>query len=85
MQQEGGETDQYVEPFVIVDADGKAIGTVEDDDAVVICNFRADRVVEISKAFEYEDFNSFDRVRFPKVLSNHVQVSRNVSNATGEV
>lgn len=24
-------------------------------------------MVEISKAFEYEDFNSFDRKRFPKV------------------
>jgi hypothetical protein len=46
---------------------GKPVGTVEDDDAVVIANFRADRVVEISKAFEYEDFDSFDRVRFPKV------------------
>ena len=63
---EGGDSDQYVDPFVIVDADGKAVGTVEDDDAVVICNFRADRVVEISKAFEYADFKTFDRVRFPK-------------------
>ena len=24
-------------------------------------------MVEISKAFEYEDFTAFDRVRFPKV------------------
>lgn len=63
----GGATDQYVEAFVIVDDEGKPVGTVEDDDAVVIANFRADRVVEISKAFEYEDFDSFDRVRFPKV------------------
>lgn len=63
---EGGDSDQYIEPFVIVDNEGKAVGTVEDDDAVVIANFRADRVVEISKAFEYADFTSFDRVRFPK-------------------
>lgn len=63
---EGGVSDQYIEPFVIVDNEGKAVGTVEDDDAVVIANFRADRVVEISKAFEYADFTSFDRVRFPK-------------------
>ena len=64
---EGGDSDQYLEPFVIVDEEGKAVGTVEDDDAVVIANFRADRVVEISKAFEYPDFKDFDRVRFPKV------------------
>ena len=61
-----GATDQYVAPFVIVGDDGEAVGTIQDDDAVVICNFRADRVVEISKAFEYADFDSFDRVRFPK-------------------
>jgi 2,3-bisphosphoglycerate-independent phosphoglycerate mutase len=64
---EGGDSDQYIEPFVIVDEAGAAVGTVEDNDAVVIANFRADRVVEISKAFEYADFKEFDRVRFPKV------------------
>ena len=34
---------------------------------VVLFNFRSDRMVEISKAFEYEDFKAFDRKRFPKV------------------
>ena len=46
---EGGDSDQYIEPFVIVDEAGRAVGTIEDNDAVVIANFRADRVVEISK------------------------------------
>ena len=36
-------------------------GDVQDGDAVVIFNFRADRVVELSKALEYEDFSAFDR------------------------
>ncbi len=35
--------------------------------AVVLFNFRADRMVEISKAFEYPDFDIFDRERYPKV------------------
>jgi len=38
----------------------------QDGDAVAIFNFRSDRVIEISKAFEYEDFTAFDRKRFPK-------------------
>lgn len=42
---------------------------MQDDDAVVLFNFRADRMVEISKAFEYEDFSAFHRKRFPKVQS----------------
>ena len=34
---------------------------------MALFNFRSDRMVEISKAFEYEEFNAFDRKRFPKV------------------
>jgi 2,3-bisphosphoglycerate-independent phosphoglycerate mutase len=59
-------TDQWLPPFVIVDAAGAPVGPVLDGDAVVVFNFRADRCVEISKAFEYEQFDHFDRVRFPK-------------------
>ena len=60
-------SDQHLEPFVITTADGTPVGTVEDGDAVVIFNFRADRVTEISKALEYEEFDHFDRQRFPKI------------------
>ncbi|XP_073296070.1 2,3-bisphosphoglycerate-independent phosphoglycerate mutase-like [Primulina huaijiensis] len=59
--------DQYLPPFVIVDDSGKAVGPIVDGDAVLTFNFRADRVVMIAKALEYEDFDKFDRVRFPKI------------------
>ena len=49
---EGGVSDQNIGPFVIAGADGKPIGAFQDGDAVVIANFRSDRVIEISKAFE---------------------------------
>jgi len=39
---------------------------VQDGDAVVLINFRADRMVEMSKALEYDDFTAFHRKRFPK-------------------
>ncbi len=58
--------DQDLDPFVIAE-DGKAVGTIEDGDSVVFYNFRGDRAIEISKAFEAVDFDKFDRVRFPKV------------------
>ncbi|KAG2502044.1 hypothetical protein HYH03_000538 [Edaphochlamys debaryana] len=61
-------SDQYIDPFVIVDKNGAPVGTIQDNDAVVLFNFRADRMVEISKAFEYEDFSTFDRERFPENL-----------------
>ena len=59
--------DQDLPPFVIA-KDGKPVGTVNDGDSVVFYNFRGDRSIEISKAFEAgEDFTQFDRVRVPKV------------------
>ena len=60
-------TDQYLDPFVIAD-DGAPIGTIENEDAVVCFNFRGDRAIELSIAFEADDFAYFDRVRVPKVF-----------------
>lgn len=59
-------TDQYLPPFVIAE-DSKSIGRVEDGDSVLFFNFRGDRAIEISRAFEEKDFKEFDRVRFPKI------------------
>ena len=60
-------SDQYIPPFVIA-KDGQAVGTIEDKDTVFFTNFRGDRAIELSKAFEDETFDYFDRVRRPKVF-----------------
>ncbi|KAL5991414.1 2,3-bisphosphoglycerate-independent phosphoglycerate mutase [Asimina triloba] len=60
-------SDQYLPPFVVVDENGKPAGPIVDGDAVVTLNFRADRMVMLAKALEYENFDAFDRVRFPKI------------------
>ena len=64
---ETGKIDQDLPAFVIAE-NGKPVGTVNDGDSVVFYNFRGDRAIEISKAFEQVDFDKFDRVRFPKVV-----------------
>lgn len=61
-----GTIDQDLPPFVIGEA-GKPVGTIEDGDAVVFFNFRGDRAIEITRAFEEADFDKFDRVRVPQV------------------
>lgn len=61
------QTDQYLDAFVVVNADGP-VGTIEDGDAVVFFNFRGDRAIEISRAFEEPDFSAFDRQRVPDVF-----------------
>ncbi|MBU1564432.1 MAG: 2,3-bisphosphoglycerate-independent phosphoglycerate mutase [Proteobacteria bacterium] len=60
-------TDQYMDAFVVAD-DGGPVGTIEDGDGVVFFNFRGDRAIEISRAFEEADFQEFDRVRMPKIF-----------------
>jgi len=60
-------TDQYLPSFVIAEGD-KPVGTINDGDSVVFFNFRGDRAIEISKAFEEKDFSEFDRERVPDVL-----------------
>ena len=60
-------TDQYMESFVIVDDTGP-VGTIEDGDGVIYFNFRGDRAIQISQAFDEDDFSAFDRVRRPDVF-----------------
>ena len=59
--------DQDLPPFVIA-KDGCPVGTVNDGDSVIFYNFRGDRSIEISKAFDDVNFDKFDRVRYPKVV-----------------
>lgn len=62
-----GVIDQDLPAFVIGE-NGKAIGTIEDGDSVILFNFRGDRAQELTIAFESDDsFDAFDRVRVPKV------------------
>jgi 2,3-bisphosphoglycerate-independent phosphoglycerate mutase len=60
-------TDQYLDSFVVVQ-EGKPVGPIQDGDAVVLFNFRGDRAIEISRAFEEPNFHEFDRVRVPEVF-----------------
>ncbi len=65
---ETGVIDQDLPPFVIAE-NGEPVGTVNDGDSVIFFNFRGDRSIEISKAFESgDDFDKFDRKRVPAVL-----------------
>ena len=58
--------DQDLPAFVIA-KDGEPVGQILDGDSVIFYNFRGDRAIEISKAFDDPDFTKFDRVRYPKV------------------
>lgn len=60
--------DQYFPSFVIAepDSDGNAdplrpVGLVKDEDSFIFYNFRADRAIEITRAFVEQNFQGFDR------------------------
>ncbi|MEO6924553.1 MAG: 2,3-bisphosphoglycerate-independent phosphoglycerate mutase, partial [Bryocella sp.] len=42
-------TDEFIEPFVCVDVKGDPIGRIEDRDAVICFNYRADRVRQVTR------------------------------------
>ncbi|MDD2239060.1 MAG: 2,3-bisphosphoglycerate-independent phosphoglycerate mutase [Kiritimatiellae bacterium] len=62
-----GILDQDLPPFVI-GQEGQPIGPIVDHDSVILFNFRGDRAIELTHAFEQDDFTAFDRVRRPDVL-----------------
>lgn len=64
---ESDKGDQDLEGFVIAEG-GEPVGTIGDGAAVLFFNFRGDRAIEISKAFERDDFDAFDRGPRPEVL-----------------
>ena len=67
MYSESDTGDQNLGEFVVVDADSKPVGTMSDGDAVVLFNFRGDRAIEISQAYDDDDFPYFDRGSNPDV------------------
>lgn len=67
LRKETGAIDQDLPPFVVVE-DGAPVGPILDGDSVILFNFRGDRALEITKAFEAgDDFSEFDRKRVPAV------------------
>lgn len=61
-----GVIDQNLPPFVIADPSGP-VGPIRDGDSVIYFNFRGDRAIEISLAFDQKDFDKFERVPNPDV------------------
>ena len=68
LRNETGAIDQDLPEFVIA-KDGKPVGAMTDGDSVVLFNFRGDRAIEISMAFDGGDeFKHFDRGVIPDVI-----------------
>jgi len=67
-QETPGIGDQNLPAFVIADDKGNAIGPIIDGGAVIFFNFRGDRAIEITQAFEESVFTKFERGPIPDVV-----------------
>ena len=67
-KENAGVIDQDLPAFVIA-KDGNPLGKIVDGDSVILFNFRGDRALEISRAFDGDSsFDKFDRGAKPDVM-----------------
>ncbi len=67
---ERGITDEFIEPFTIVDAQNQPIGLIRDDDSVIMYNYRADRAREITLALT--DFSLEKAIALARPEESHL-------------
>ena len=63
-----GTTDEFVEPVVLLDRDGKPRARIRDNDAVIFFNFRADRARQMTRALTEPGFTQIADPARPKDL-----------------
>jgi len=59
-------TDEFMEPIAVLEPSGAHLGRIEDGDALLFFNFRADRMRQIVTAFKDAQCSSFTRAVYPK-------------------
>jgi 2,3-bisphosphoglycerate-independent phosphoglycerate mutase len=62
-----GKFDEYLEPYVIANG-SKPMTTIKQGDAVIFFNFRADRAVQLTRAFEDTNFPGWERTIIPQLF-----------------
>jgi len=61
---QAGQTDYYLEPIVLTDADAQPIGRIRDGDAAIFCCRRGEREIQLTEAFTESGFDRFSRPDF---------------------
>ena len=75
-------TDEFIQPLVSVDADGKPLAVIEEDDVVIFFNFRTDRGRELTEALSQQDFHEQNMHKlnlYYVTLTNYDETYQNVN------
>jgi 2,3-bisphosphoglycerate-independent phosphoglycerate mutase len=67
-KEQPGVSDQFLPEFTVVDEQGVPVGRMDASDAVILFNFRGDRMIEIYRALHDEPFDKFERGPLPADL-----------------
>ncbi len=70
-----GITDEFIEPFTIVDHHNQPVGLIREDDSVIFFNYRADRGREMTEALTSTTLEQPSRAKAPKNL-NYVTMTQ---------
>jgi 2,3-bisphosphoglycerate-independent phosphoglycerate mutase len=62
-----GVTDEFIEPIVIVNANGEPLAPIQDGDVVIFFNFRPDRARQLTRALAISGFDEFDVSGRPRI------------------
>lgn len=69
-----GKTDEFILPHCVC-KNGKPVALIQEGDAVLFFNFRADRARQLTLAFNQKDFSFFERKVWPQ-LGGYVTMTR---------
>ena len=93
----GGTTDEFVEPIVVTDPQGKPLGKIQEGDVVIFFNFRTDRGRELTQVLSQEAMHEYNMYPLPLyyvTLTNYddsfkgihvVYDKENIKDTLGEV
>ncbi len=72
-----GVTDEFIEPFVVTEADGRPTATIRTGDACILFNYRADRVRQITRILARNSGLTKDDGReLPQIAEQDVAIPR---------
>jgi 2,3-bisphosphoglycerate-independent phosphoglycerate mutase len=79
---DGGVTDEFIEPAVIIGKNGAPLATTQGGDSVIFFNLRADRARQLTRAFTGLNFDSFERERIQNLhFATFIQYDRSINTS----
>lgn len=74
------ETDEFIKPTVITNAEGNPIATIKDGDVLLCFNYRTDRPREISEVLTQQDLPAFDMKKLDVHYTTLTEYDKNFTN-----